>query len=111
MNEPENKKLNKHEYWKDRIKKWEDSNLSQSEFCSQAGIKLSTFVYWRSIISVSVNNNINNFAPIKIVKDANPASDQRIEIKLTSGHVVYLPLKIGIDEISKIIQSLGLSHA
>jgi hypothetical protein len=111
MSESKNIKINKREYWREQIQKWQDSNLSQSLFCSQTGIKLSTFIYWRSLFSASENKNIDNFVPIKVIKDTNLASDEKIEIKLTSGHIVYLPLKIGINEISKIIQSLGLLHA
>jgi hypothetical protein len=111
MNELENTKQTKREYWKDQIQKWQDSNLSQAKFCSQEGIKLNTFGYWRGIISSSKNNKTKNFASIQIIKDIDLQCDHKIEIKLTSGHVVYLPLKIGIDEISKIIKSFGLSHA
>ena len=30
MIQSENRKINKREYWKDQIKKWQESNISQS---------------------------------------------------------------------------------
>lgn len=49
MIEPNHVKTNKHQYWQDKIKEWQDSHLSQSVFCEQSGIKLSTFTYWRGL--------------------------------------------------------------
>jgi len=111
MSEPENKKINKRKYWQDQIQKWQESNLSQSVFCNQAGIKLPTFVYWRGLLLNSENKNINKFVPLKIVKDAiSNETNAKIQIKLTTGHVVYLPIELGINEIAKLIHSLGLPH-
>lgn len=111
MSEPKDTKINKREYWQHQIKQWQESNLSQSTFCQQAGIKLSTFGYWR-ILFLKPENKKNKFVPIKIVKDINTnESIKPIQIKLLTGHIIYLPVEIGINEISKLIHSLGLPHA
>ena len=112
MNKPESTKINKREYWQGQIQKWQESNLSQAAFCNQAGIKLVTFIYWRGLLLDSKNKNINQFVPLKIVKNVTSnETDARIQIKLTTGHMVYLPIEIGINEIAKLIHSLGLPHA
>ena len=112
MSESENTKINKREYWKGQVKKWQESNLSQSDFCNQSGIKLSTFVYWRGLLLNSENKNIHKFAPVKIVKDENTnKAAAKIQIKLLTGHVIYLPVEIGLNEITKLIHLLGLPHA
>lgn len=111
MSETENIKINKRKYWQDQIQKWQESNLSQSVFCNQAGIKLPTFVYWRGLLLESENQNINKFVPLKIVKDISPnETDAKIQIKLKTGHVVYLPIELGIHDLAKLIHSLGLPH-
>jgi hypothetical protein len=111
MNEPENTKTSKREYWQDQIEKWQESNLSQSAFCKQSGVKLSTFMYWRSVLSPLENKKMPIFAPLKIIKnEITHEMDAKIEIKLITGHVVYLPTTIGIHEITKLIHSLGVPH-
>jgi hypothetical protein len=34
-------------YWKEQIQNWQQSGLSQSEFCRRHNLKLHRFVYWR----------------------------------------------------------------
>lgn len=113
MSESENKKINKREYWQDQIKCWQESSLSQSAFCTKSAINLSTFVYWRGLLRERDNKNINKkFLPINVIKN-NSANDpiQEIKIKLLTGHMVYLPVGMGINEIAKLIHLLGLPHA
>lgn len=105
-------KAPKHEYWQDQIKKWETSKSSQSEFCKQAGIRLSTFVYWRCKLMKAGNKPMNKFAQIKIIKDTIPDdSGSEIRIKLMTGHVVHLPAGFCISKTAKLIQLLGFPHA
>lgn len=112
MIELKDTRINKREYWRNQIKEWQESNLSQSTFCQQSGIKLSSFVYWRGLLLEPENKNINHFVPIKIVKDLNTKTPvNSIKIKLLTGHVIYLPIEIGMNEIVKLIHSLGLPHA
>jgi hypothetical protein len=111
MNEIENKKISKREYWQGQIKAWQESELSQSAYCAQSGINLSTFLYWRSIVLGS-ENNTNKFSTFKIIKDeAVNKSLQSVQIKLLSGHVVHLPIDMGLNEIANLIHLLGLHHA
>lgn len=111
MNELQDTKTHKRDYWQNQIKQWQQSNLSQSTFCQQSGIKLSSFVYWRGILLEPENKAINKFVPIKIVKDLNVNKPVKsIKIKLLTGHVIYLPVEIGINEIAKLIHTIGLPH-
>jgi hypothetical protein len=66
----ETKRLSKSE-WHKLSNEWETSVLTQPEFCKQKGIKLTTFVYWRSKLSPSnkvpkVNKAKANFLPANI---------------------------------------------
>ena len=64
------------EEWKRRIREWEDSGLTQVEYCKQNELKISAFLYWRknlsekkqprpSFVEVSLSPT-NRFSPIRI---------------------------------------------
>lgn len=38
----------KYEYWRNQIKRWEASGLTQMAYCRQEQLKASTFCYWLS---------------------------------------------------------------
>jgi hypothetical protein len=112
MNGLQNTKITKRQYWQDKIKEWEISHLSQSAFCAQSGIKQSTFSYWRSVLLEPENKNNNKFSQVKIVKEVMINEARKpIEIRLLTGHVVYVPSEIGMNEIAKLIHLLGLPYA
>lgn len=111
MNDEKSAAVTRRQYWQEQITAWQMSKLSQTAYCAQSGIKLSTFSYWVS--ELKPKDKTGQFAKIKIVKDKieiKPAT-QSIQIKLLTGHVVYLPIEIGISEITKLIHKIGLPHA
>ena len=42
---------NRREQWRTRIKEWEESGLTQDEYCSRNNFKISQFLYWRKKFS------------------------------------------------------------
>jgi hypothetical protein len=38
----------KQDFWQEKISAWEKSGLSQPKFCSQEGVPLTTFRYWKN---------------------------------------------------------------
>ena len=107
-NEPE--KESKRAYWLSHIENWKSSKLGQESYCTQAGINYSTFVYWRGIIlSESSQKSKEKFLPVRLLqsKSAPHETPRAIQIKLLSGHSVYLPTTMDINDISKIIHLLG----
>jgi len=109
MNEIEDKKINKREHWEDQIRKWKESNLKQSEYCRQEGIKHSTFGYWlKELLDPALKKEKNNkFIPVKMIKDVEPTnSNKLIKIKLLTGHMIYLPIEMDMSAITQLIQSL-----
>ena len=111
MSDQKNTRVTKRQYWQDQINAWQDSKLSQSDYCAQSGVKLSTFSYWLSVLLKSENKH-NQFAKVKIIKDKiSIKSTQSIQIKLLSGHVVHLPIEMGMKEVVNLICLIGLPHA
>lgn len=97
----------KQEFWLNHIKQWEASTLSQQAYCLQAGIKHTTFIYWRRQFSFETATRApQQFAKVEI-KSENPAdSSQSIKLKLITGNVISIPYAIGISEIVKLIRLL-----
>jgi hypothetical protein len=113
MSELENIKINKREYWEEQVRRWKESNLNQLDFCRKTGIQRSTFGYWLSVLLKPKKESKNKFIPVKFIKpipSTTTLNESTIKIKLSTGHLVYVPLEISMQEITKLIQSLGTSH-
>ena len=107
-------KENRRAHWLSHIENWKASNLKQEAYCAQAKINLNTFTYWRGVfLSESSPKKDRKFLPIKLVTTESHAQEapRAIQIKLLSGHSVYLPSTMDINDISKIIHYLGEPHA
>jgi hypothetical protein len=59
---------NRAEHWSSHIKRWDESNLSQPEYCKQAGIAYTSFVYWRCKLTAESKASPTNFVPIAVAK-------------------------------------------
>ena len=107
-------KIDHREYWAAHIEKWQLSNLKQKAYCTQAGISYHSFVHWKTILSKETQSSIaKSFLPVNMIKPESALHSNKsrsIEIKLVSGHVVYLPDSLGAKEIGQILQFLSLSH-
>jgi hypothetical protein len=104
----------KSDYWNLHMEKWKHSKLKQQTYCEQAGISYTTFVYWRGLLlSRSPKTKKEKFVPIKIMPDKSSIQNapQAIQVKLLSGHIVYIPSTLGIQEIAALIKLLGTAHA
>ena len=103
-----------HKYWSDHVQEWKRSNLKQQAYCSKAGISYSSFVYWKGLLSPKESLNVKTeFVPVKVSRVDSGTTDisSEIKIKLTTGHVVYIPNTMEIEKISRLIQLLDISHA
>ena len=109
MSETTNK-LTKAEQWAAHIERWQEGNLSQQEYCKQAGIGYAAFVYWRG---KECSKAKTKFVPVKLAT-SQPNSHETpksIQIKLVTGHVVYIPANLPVNDIAALINALGRSHA
>jgi hypothetical protein len=103
---------NKREFWSSHVEQWKEGNLSQQAYCRQAGINYATFVYWRNArLSKSPKENKKKFIAVKVATPSATEIPRAIQIKLLNGHVAYIPLSIGTNEIAKLLQLLGNADA
>lgn len=113
INVTKSDQLSKAEHWTAHITRWKESKLSQPEYCKQAGIGYASFVYWRSKLSSEPKLPKVKFMPVSLVakKPINTEAPKSIQIKLVSGHVVYIPVNLPTSEIAALINAIGNSHA
>jgi len=100
--------------WFTHIKQWEESKLSQQAYCANAGIKLNTFTYWRSIFLSELSpGSQSKFVRVKVAAHQAASSEvpRSIQVKLVTGHVVYIPTNLEMREIAALIHLLGVPHA
>lgn len=106
--------VNKREYWSLQIEQWKSSKLSQQKFCQQAGINYTTFGYWRAALKSKIENgNEKKFVPVKVttVNQANAEAPRAIQIRLLTGHVVFIPTTMDPKAIATLIHLLGKADA
>jgi hypothetical protein len=117
MNEAEKSSpaTTKRALWRSHVEKWKESRLSQEAYCQATNINYNTFVYWRGVLlAESRESGQQKFAAVKVTQkmpELRADAPKAIQIKLLSGHVVYLPFAIGMQEITVLLQSLGHINA
>jgi len=105
--------VTKREIWRSHIDKWKESKLGQQAYCKQAGINYGTFVHWRGVLrKESGELKQAKFIPVKMQPSSLSSDAARaIQVKLTSGHAVFIPLAMGAKEIAELINLLGNAYA
>lgn len=102
------------QHWLSLIKQWEGSKLSQQAYCTRSGINFNSFTYWRGKFLSSASSDVKaKFVRVKMaVNHVTPVDAPRsIQIKLLTGHVVYIPTNLDVNAIAKLINLLGAPHA
>ena len=90
--------MDKNSDWKAVISDWEESGLSQSEYCKRSGIIESKFSYWkRKLLSSPIKQS--NF--IAVGKDSS-------RIELSVGKVnLKLPSSMKPDRLAALVKCLS----
>ncbi|AWX99060.1 hypothetical protein A8139_20570 [Marinomonas primoryensis] len=88
--------MSKFEKWKLIINECKSSTLTQTAFCQQEGIKLSTLHYWIRIVKksaepaslISKENTSDRFIKIPTVSTPFPENNQKADISIGCVNVV-----------------------
>jgi hypothetical protein len=110
---PSKKSRSKREDWLYHVNAFKKSDLNQVEYCRREGISYGRFKYWRGVL---LNDDIlthrEKFVkiekPVELLSELSPRS---IQVKLVSGHVVYIPATLSMVDIGQLIRSLESAHA
>ncbi len=111
----------KEEYWERLFKGYEQSGLSQEDFCNEQGIPITKFKYqWRKKIetgsrkadSQNKSDNPSHFEPILISKKApvlqEPVANQSIIIQFPNQIRCELQMNIKSKDFSSLLNELRL---
>lgn len=101
-------------YWYEHIKNWQRSDLSQRAYCLHAGIKFSSFDYWRrkqrqtnqqEALHESFNNlDVGGFVPIKLKHESQ--SQWECELEFTNGLRFRWNGSIDIQQLKNVVEML-----
>lgn len=104
-----NKKQNKKELWKARIKAWETSGLSKSDFCKEQHIPHSSFWKWYKRLSEKFKKEARDisFVPIKIKKEK-IESNSPLLILLNGNIKIAIPNDVDMSTLKILLEVLGV---
>jgi hypothetical protein len=112
------------EWWRRQLARQQSGNLSVTEFCTQLGVSLSRFYYWRNRVRESLPNApgrgpakyhsrlsstsngaaSGNFVQVSIIE---PTAGAQLEIELTNACVVRLKGVIDSTMLQAAIAAAG----
>lgn len=104
----------KRKHWRQIIANWEQSELSQTEFCKQQGVKYSNFAKWRQRLREL--DSQPRLLPATVATETlavNGSEDLPTTFKITldNRHVIELPLTLSGNQLQAIFKSLGFNYA
>jgi transposase-like protein len=89
---------------------WKTSDLSQSEFCRQQGVALSSFYQWlsgRRLDNVRLpKKNIPAWAPLEI-KNTQKNLEEPLSIEIVLPNNIMLKLSVAYSKINSVIEQLN----
>lgn len=86
--------------WQKHVKQWEGSGMSQSAYCRRESISLTSFCNWKK----RFEDQTGKEQFVEIGKDS---STDKIEILLSSGTIVRLPLDVSASRLQEIAKCLS----
>jgi hypothetical protein len=90
------------ESWMRRVSEWEESGLSQREFCRTRGISLSGFRYWRSRLAEGSGTSGATVVRVAEVSPREISSRATVRIHV-GGNVVEADAGIDPDRLKAIL--------
>ena len=99
----------KAESWRRRFSEWEESGLSQREFCRTRGVSLSGFRYWRNRLAESPGTSGATVVRVAEVSPREICSRATVRIHV-GGNVVEADAGIDPERLKAILVAvLGIS--
>ena len=88
-------------FWQNTLAHWKRSGLSISAYCRQHTLAHSSFHRWKTKLThTSVSERTNTFMPVTLV------AETLVEIALTSGLVVKLPLASDPALVAQLVKAV-----
>lgn len=97
----------KQEYWERHVRDWNESSLSQKQYCSDNHLKLATFRYWKS--KVEPQSPTKPLLPVTIKPPTSSPTQffpSGISISVTDHISIQLEVSFNRDTLLKVLELL-----
>ena len=97
------------QYWQKQIESWEESKLTQAEYCRRNGFKTSKFLYWKTKLRKSQKSNISFFQiPVQPTNETMFAESNACQIRMVIHGRFQVDIGPGFDPgtLQKLIYTL-----
>jgi hypothetical protein len=97
--------LDKRQIWEDRVARWQESGLTQKEFCRQNNLRENQLTYWKKRL-------FQPEAPVSFLQvqiAGNLGFERRSAIRLNIGHEYQVEIDPGFepDVLKQVVSVLG----
>lgn len=94
----------KREQWSARVAQWRDSGLSQTAYCREHGLSVSSFGYWRRRLHAAAGEGVGRVLPIVVA--ASPADAASLRVQLPGGVWLHLSDQADPVRVSALVRAL-----
>src|SRR5271163_3063255 len=105
------------ERWRQRLQRFERSDLSVVAFCAREGISVPSFYAWRKRLRPAqaagrprpdqTTADLPRFVPVRIANP--PIPEKPVELLLPGGVLLRLPAGCDLNFVRSLVQTLGSS--
>ena len=89
------------------LRQWKQSGLTQHAFCNQAGIKFSSFKYWRKHERIdNMEPEVSRLVPVQLVGREPTGETLRLTLHIRRG-TLEIPAGFPAEELRNILSMLG----
>ena len=97
------------QYWQKQIESWEESKLTQTEYCRRNGFKISKFLYWKTKLRKSQKSNLSFVQiPMQAINESNFSESNSSHIRIVIRGRFQVDIGPGFDPgtLQKLIYTL-----
>ena len=109
MSEMNLKAINRQKYnlWKKHIEKWEESNLTQAEYCRRYNLKIKSFGYWKGRIKTTEPSEVKFCQlPVPIIKKEPSPTENSLVLRVGKHHEVSIGDEFKSETLIRLIHTL-----
>ncbi len=106
--------MTKRQLWQQRIEQWQQSQLSQKQWCEQQQIKIATFNYWRKKFRTDkmTSPSATVKSPCKFIALPSLPAVQSLVTLILPGHIKLQCQPQQLDTVlPSVLQAMAVQHA
>ena len=100
------KRLKRQEFWRDQIKSWKRSGLSQSEHCKQNGIDEHLFSKWKIKLIKNKGSDERKLMQIPIKLENDFSKPDEIELVIKGHYRIIVQSGFNPETLKRIIKAI-----